>query len=76
MALVTVLMPTFDHGETIRDAIRSLQQQSLDDFELLVVGDGAPSRTDLIVSELQAQAALDFVPMPRTRNLSTCRSRL
>lgn len=45
MTRVSVLIPTYDHGPLIRHAIRSVQQQTWDDLEVLVVGDGAPDAT-------------------------------
>lgn len=41
----TVLIPTFNNGDLIRCAIRSVLRQTRKDFELLVVSDGAPART-------------------------------
>src|SRR5205085_4915460 len=39
-SLVTVLVPTHNHGYLIDFALRSVLNQTLQDFELLVVGDG------------------------------------
>ncbi len=49
MAEITVLMPTHDHGPLIRFAIDSVLRQTITDWELLVVGDGAPASTGEIV---------------------------
>ncbi|PPC79315.1 hypothetical protein C4K68_01010 [Pokkaliibacter plantistimulans] len=40
------------HQDTIRHAIASILRQSVQDFEILVVGDGAPKRTRDIVEEM------------------------
>ena len=50
--LITVLIPTFDHTDTLIYAISSVLQQSMQNFEILVVGDGAPPRTDEIMYEM------------------------
>lgn len=47
--LVTVLMPTHDRADVIGLAIRTVLDQSLSDFELLVVGDGCTDGTAGIV---------------------------
>jgi Glycosyl transferase family 2 len=48
----TVLIPTFNHCETLRYSIASVQAQTLRDFEIFVVGDGAPEATCELVSDL------------------------
>jgi GalNAc5-diNAcBac-PP-undecaprenol beta-1,3-glucosyltransferase len=48
----TVLVPTHDHGPTLRYSIASALAQTVSDLELLVVGDGAPDVTRELVVEL------------------------
>src|SRR2546425_60792 len=38
--LVTVLIPTHDHGDLIEFPLRSVLNQTLQDFEVFVAGDG------------------------------------
>jgi glycosyltransferase involved in cell wall biosynthesis len=38
--LVTVLIPTHNHGDFIEFPLRTLLDQTRQDFEVLVVGDG------------------------------------
>ncbi len=47
----TVLIPTYNNGSCIRAAIASVLRQSVHDFELFVVADGAPEETKAIVQE-------------------------
>jgi len=42
MTLATILVPTFDHGPTLRFSIASALAQTVRDLEVFVVGDGAP----------------------------------
>jgi glycosyltransferase involved in cell wall biosynthesis len=47
----TVLIPTFNNGVVIRSAIESVFEQSVGDFEIFVIADGAPRETHDIVEE-------------------------
>ena len=38
----TILVPTFDHGPTVRYAVESALAQTVDDLEIVVLGDGVP----------------------------------
>ena len=55
LVAVTVLIPTFDHVDLIENAIESVRRQSVQDFEVFVVGDGAPARTRQIIDGLARQ---------------------
>ena len=39
--LATVIVPTHDHGPLLRLAVRSALRQTVEDLEVLVIGDGA-----------------------------------
>ena len=69
MTAATVLLPTHSHVETLRHAIASVQQQSLQDFEILVVGDGVFDATRAVICELSASDSrirfFDFPKGPR-----------
>lgn len=41
----TVVIPTQDHGPTLRYAVQGALAQTVEDLEILVVGDGAPDVT-------------------------------
>ncbi|MDZ4850473.1 MAG: glycosyltransferase family A protein [Pirellulaceae bacterium] len=49
---VSIVMPAFESQRYIAQAIRSIQAQTLRDFELIVIDDGSTDRTASIVSEL------------------------
>lgn len=49
----TVLIPTHDHGLTLRYAVASALAQTVADLEVFVVGDGAPEETRALVTELE-----------------------
>jgi glycosyltransferase involved in cell wall biosynthesis len=51
----TILIPTHDHGPTLHYAIRSVLNQSVQDFELFVIGDGVTSEARAIITEYVAK---------------------
>jgi glycosyltransferase involved in cell wall biosynthesis len=54
MAKISVIIPTYNAEETIRDTILSALNQSLEDIEIVIVNDGSTDRTLEIVSNIQA----------------------
>jgi hypothetical protein len=66
MTAATVLIPTHEHVETLRHATASVQQQSLQDFELFIVGDGVAHATRAVVAELSAaDGRIRFFDFPK-----------
>lgn len=48
----TVIVPTHDHGPTLRSSLGSVLIQTVEDIEVFVIGDGVPDVTREIVGEL------------------------
>ena len=53
--LVSVVMPVYNAADTVRLSVRSVQQQSYTDWELLVIDDGSGDASVKIVSALAAE---------------------
>ncbi|MBU3005735.1 glycosyltransferase family 2 protein [Paraglaciecola arctica] len=53
--MFTIIIPTYNHEDTIKLAIQSALQQTYQSFEIFVVGDGASARTKTIVEELSVK---------------------
>jgi GalNAc5-diNAcBac-PP-undecaprenol beta-1,3-glucosyltransferase len=51
---VTVLIPTHDHGETLRFSVPTALSQTVQDIEVFILGDGVPDLTREIARELAA----------------------
>lgn len=51
---VTVLIPTHDHGETLRYSVPTALRQTVQDIEVFILGDGVPDITREIARELAA----------------------
>jgi GalNAc5-diNAcBac-PP-undecaprenol beta-1,3-glucosyltransferase len=54
---VTVLLPTHERARTLRLAVACVQEQSVQDYELFIVGDGVADATRAAVAELSAADA-------------------
>ena len=54
-ALVSVVMPSHDHGPTLRPAVRSALAQTHSQLELLIVGDGMPAAAADVARELERE---------------------
>jgi hypothetical protein len=69
MTAATVLIPTHEHVEPLRLAVASVREQTLQDFELFIVGDGVGDATRTLVAELAAAdpriCFFDFPKGPR-----------
>ena len=49
--LVSVILPTYNRGWILKEAIDSVLSQDFDDFQLIVVDDGSTDNTDSILDE-------------------------
>lgn len=68
MPQVTVMIPTHNHTHTIGYAIQSVQRQVFVDFELFVVGDGAPAATrDVVLALAAADSRIRYFDFPKGR---------
>ena len=68
MLAATVLVPTHDHGPTLRRSIASALAQTVSELEVLVVGDGAPDVTRELMAELaSSDPRVRFFDNPKGR---------
>ena len=62
----TVIIPTHDHGELLRRALASVQQQSVSDIEIFVIGDGVPDITrDVMRGAVKSDDRVTFLDHPK-----------
>lgn len=52
MPVATVVIPTHDHGPLLRPSLRTVQEQTVEDLEIFVIGDGVPDETRELVAEI------------------------
>jgi len=50
--VATILVPTHDHGPTLRASVASALRQTVSDIEVFIVGDGVPEEARDVVYEL------------------------
>lgn len=55
MAKILILCPTFDHADTLFASIASVQGQTFTDWEMAVICDGSPPRTEEVLAEIVAR---------------------
>ena len=69
----TVLIPTHDHGETLRYSVPTALAQTVSDIEVFIMGDGVPDITREIAREFAASDPrvrfFDFAKGPRRGEL-------
>lgn len=53
--VATVVIPTFNHGPTLRQSVGCALEQTVHDIEIFIVGDGVPEVTREIVGDLMSQ---------------------
>jgi glycosyltransferase involved in cell wall biosynthesis len=58
MPKVSIILPTFNRADTIMRAIRSVQAQSFQDWELIVVDDGSTDNTMAALTGIDARITL------------------
>lgn len=52
MPLISVIIPTYNAEKTIEETVRSVFNQTLSDFELIIINDGSVDRTLEVVSAI------------------------
>jgi glycosyltransferase involved in cell wall biosynthesis len=76
MPQISVIIPAYNAERTIRETIESVQQQTLQDFELIVINDGSNDRTLEVVQNINDKRLNIFsyenggLPTARNRGMS------
>ena len=62
----TILIPTHDHGPTLRASVASALGQTVSDIEVFVIGDGVPDETrDILAEMMRADSRVRFFDHPK-----------
>ncbi|MFC1605448.1 glycosyltransferase family 2 protein [Pseudomonadota bacterium] len=76
--MISVVIPCFNQGQYVREAVRSVLGQSLTDVECLVVDDGSTDNSASVIKQLGEEYGSERVRSlchPGRRNLGVCASR-
>ncbi len=69
--IVSVIMATFNRADFIGGAIQSVIEQTMTDWELIVVDDGSTDSTSLIVAEWVAKdSRIRYIPIPHAGRIA------
>jgi hypothetical protein len=62
----TVLVPTFDHGPTLTYSVGSALAQTVEDIEVVIIGDGIPDSARDVIADLErSDTRVRFVEFPK-----------
>jgi GalNAc5-diNAcBac-PP-undecaprenol beta-1,3-glucosyltransferase len=68
MPVATVVLPTHDHGPLLRLSLGTVQEQTVEDLEIFVIGDGVPDETRELVAEMRrSDPRIRFFDNPKGR---------
>jgi glycosyltransferase involved in cell wall biosynthesis len=59
--LVSIILPVYNHGEFLRDAIQSILKQDYENFELIIVNDGSTDSTNQILEEFSTNNQITII---------------
>ncbi len=66
---VSVIMPTYERGEEIRESIESVLNQTYEDLELIVVNDGGTDEVEKIINDFNSNQ-IRYCKLKENRGLS------
>lgn len=52
--MISIIMPAYNEEKTIRDAIEDIEQQTMQDYQLIIINDGSTDNTAAIIEEKAA----------------------
>lgn len=71
--LVSVIMPTYNRPEGLKRAIRSVIEQSFQDFEIVVVND-AGRVVEEVIASFAGESRITYIRHPRNKGLAAARN--
>jgi GT2 family glycosyltransferase/SAM-dependent methyltransferase/thioredoxin-like negative regulator of GroEL len=71
--MVSVIVPTCNRPDRLREALRSVLAQTYRDFEIIVVNDGT-SDIDALITELNSEGRITCIRHDRNRGLAAARN--
>lgn len=75
MAMISVIIPVFNHVEELDACLKSLEQQIFRDFEVIVVDDGSTDNVQMRFSEYSAFFSYQFIRLDKNQGAPVARNR-
>jgi glycosyltransferase involved in cell wall biosynthesis len=72
--LISVIMPTFNHELYIKEALRSIGNQTYKNIELIVINDGSTDRTDEIIKDYISNNSDKSIKYLSKQNEGVCKT--
>ena len=70
--IISVMMPTYKHEHFIRRAIASLRAQTFNNWELIIINDASPDRTEHIIQEYSEDKRIQYYANNENQGLGSC----
>lgn len=70
----SIITPTYNRGELLKRAFKSVEAQQFRDFEWIIIDDGSTDDTQKIVSSFIGQNVV-FISMPQNKGVNAARNR-
>ena len=61
---VSVIIPTYNHGNYVLQTLESVFAQSFEDYEVIVVNDGSPDQTAQVLAPLAQAGRIVYIEQP------------
>lgn len=74
MPLLSIVMPTYNRAKVIQHAIRSIIDQTVEDWELIIVDDGSTDNTEEVITSF-ADPRIKYFKLEHSGNISYVRNR-
>jgi glycosyltransferase involved in cell wall biosynthesis len=74
MVTVSVVIPTYNRADVLPRAIDSVLDQSLQDFEVLVIDDGSTDNTESVIKSYSDER-IQYIPQDENRGANAARNR-
>ncbi|WDF54610.1 glycosyltransferase family 2 protein [Mucilaginibacter sp. KACC 22063] len=71
---VSVVIPTYRRPQLLKNCLAALLEQTMTDFEIIVVSDGPDSATADLINNMQAQAPVRYLPLPHKKGPAAARN--
>lgn len=73
---VSVVMATYNHDKYLRESIKSILSQTYTNFELIIVNDNSPDKTDEIIRQfVDGDQRILYISNEKNLKLSACRNK-